>query len=355
MGSDFLRRIIKLSREVLGFSDIGLISLNANLRSKPDHDLKNREIYETLKTVVINKHDWAKTIIVLINSYIPYKTDFPHGYGLYSAHYKQYPKGRNATQILASFLEDAGFRASFDSVIPVKAAAFCAGLGKYGKNSLIYTKDYGSFVTIHTVVTDALLDYDNSLLGEVSDCEECNVCIDSCPTKAIVRAGSLSKGRCLREYMLSKNVVPLEMRKLMDKCILGCDICQIACPKNKERYKEAVLPSDEEVTAFDIANILSGNDESIKSLDFIGSIIGANYAKREQVLATAAIIAGNMKEMRFSPKLIKLLSDINPTVRVHAAWALNEIDKKSAEDELKCAVSKEADEGVKLELESLLA
>ena len=355
MDSAFFRSIVRLSRDVLGFSDIGIFSLDSNLISDPVHISKNREIYEHLKTTTRNKHDWAKTIIVLIRPYTPYTIDFPNGYGIYSAHYKQYPNGRKSTQILESFIEDAGFHASGDSGIPVKAAAFCAGLGRYGKNSLIYTNEYGSFITIHTVVTDALFDYDDCLLGEVTDCGECNICIDICPTKAIRSDGSLIKGRCLREHMLSKNIVPLDMRKLFGKCILGCDICQIVCPKNRARYKEAVMPSDEEVKAFDIDNILSDNDESNISLDFIESIIGANYAKREQVLSTAAIIAGNMKEMRFFPKLIKLLNDINPAVRVHVAWALHEIDAKSAEVELKCAISKEADEKVKLELESLLA
>ena len=355
MGSAFFRSIVRLSREVLGFSDIGIFSLDGNLISDQNNISKNREIYENLKTTTRSKHDWAKTIIVLIRPYIPYAIDFPHGYGIYSAHYKQYPNGRKSAQILESFIGDEGFRVSFDSAIPVKAVAFCAGLGRYGKNSLIYTKEYGSFITIHTVVTDAIFDYDDYSLGEVSDCGECNICIDSCPTKAIRSDGSLSKGRCLREHMQSKNIVPLEMRKLMDKCILGCDICQIVCPKNSDRYKEAVLPSDEEVKAFDIDNIISANDESNNSLEFIGSIIGANYAKREQVLSTAAIIAGNMKEMRFFPKLIKLLNDVNPSVRVHAAWALHEIDKKSADDELKYAVSKEVDEGVRHEMESLLA
>jgi len=337
MGSAFLRSIVKLSKEALGFSDIGIVSFNGNLSSCNDYAKKNKEIFEHLKATTINKHDWAKTVIVLIRPYIPYKPDFPYGFGFYSAHYKQYPLGRKAAQLLATFVEDAGFHASFDSGIPVKAAAFCAGLGKYGKNSLIYTKEYGSFITIHTVVTDALFDYDYTFSGVLTDCGNCNLCVDSCPTKAITSDGVLSKGRCLREHMMSKNCVPLEMRKLLGSCILGCDICQIICPMNMDRYEKAVLPPDDEAKAFDIAKILLNCNEIV---DYIGNIIGANYAKKEQILSAAAIAAGNMKEIKLVPHLTNLLNFPHSQVRAHAAWALAEIDKKSAGEVVKIAGEK---------------
>ena len=321
MGSCFLRSVVKLSREVLGFSDLGIIALNEHLTCDDVLASKNREIYEHLKTTTIDKYDWAKTVVVLIRPYIPYKIDFPLGFGSYSAHYKQYPLGRKAAELLASFIEDAGFHTIFDSVIPAKAAAFCAGLGKYGKNSLIYTKEYGSFITIHTVITDALFDYDNALTGTITDCGNCNLCIDACPTKAITYDDGFRKGRCLRKYMLSKDFVPLEMRKFLGKCILGCDICQVVCPMNKDRYTKAALPPDEEVKAFDIEKILADSDETNKLLDYIGSIVGINYAKREQVLSSSLIAAGNMKEFKFVPQLTKLLDHPNPSVREYAAWA----------------------------------
>ena len=352
MGSAFLRSIVKLSREVLNFSDIGIINLNEKLSSCNDYASKNTEIFEHLKAITMNKHDWAKTVIVLIRPYIPYKIDFPYGFGSYSAHYKQYPLGRNAAQLLAAFVEDAGFHASFDSGIPVKAAAFCAGLGKYGKNSLIYAKEYGSFITIHTVVTDALFDYDNTFSGVLTDCGNCNLCIDTCPTKAITCDGRLSKGRCLREHMMSKNCVPLEMRKLLGSCILGCDICQIVCPMNNDRYEKAVLPADEEAKAFDIVKILLDCNEIV---DYIGSIIGANYAKNEQILSAAAITAGNMKEIKLTSHLTKLLNFPHPQVRAHAAWALAETDKESARYAIQDAIIKESDETVKLEMENLVS
>jgi len=355
LGSAFLRSIVKLSREVLGFSDIGIISLNENLICDNDHALKNREIFEHLKVTTINKHDWARTVIVLIRPYIPHKVDFPHGFGYYSAHYKQYPLGRKATQLLASFIEDAGFRTTFDSGIPVKAAAFCAGLGKYGKNSLVYTKEYGSFITIHTVVTDASFDCDNILAGDISDCGNCNLCIDACPTNAIANDGGLSKGRCLREHMLPRNYIPLEMRKLLGSCILGCDICQIVCPANKDRYAEAVMPPDEEVKAFDIEKILSDCNEMDGIADYIGSIIGTNYAKKEQILSAATITAGNMKEIKLTAYLTKLLKFPHPSVRAHAAWALAETDAQSAKDALKDVIAEEADETVRFEMENLIS
>ncbi len=354
MGSAFLRSIIKLSREVLGFSDIGIIGLNEKPRSDYELVSKYSELYEHLKTTVISKHDWAKTIIVLIWPYTPYKVHFPYGLGVYSAHYKQYPLGRNSAQLLSSFIEKTGFRSACDSGIPVKAAAFCAGLGKYGRNSLIYTKEYGSWITIHTLVTDAVFSYDNDFSEIITDCEECTLCMDVCPTKAIMHDGELNKGRCLREYMLPKGFVPLEMRKLMGSCILGCDICQIVCPNNKGRYAKAVLPPDDEVKAFDIKNILCDGNNMDNILDYIANIVGTNYAKKESILSAAAIIAGNLKDIKFVPYLKKLLNHPNPPARAHAAWAFAETDGQSAKDILANAITKETDEYVKLEMENIL-
>jgi epoxyqueuosine reductase len=353
LGSAFLRSIIKLAREVLGFAEIGLISLNGNQSFLGDIDSKGSEIYDHLKTSVTSKHDWAKTVIVLVRPYIPYKAEFPYSFGVYSAHYKQYPMGRIAAGGLAEFIENTGYKAVFDSGIPVKPAAFCAGLGVYGKNSLIYTKVYGSFITIHTVVTDASFDHDNVTVGRVTDCGNCNICIDACPTKAIMDDGKLSKGRCLREHMLPKNFIPIEMRKLMGSCILGCDICQIVCPKNKKRYAEAILPPDSEIKAFDIEMILSDNKNMDQTLDYIASIVGANYVKKELILSAAAITAGNMKETKFVPHLAKLLNHPNPSIRVHAAWALAETDAQSARDILEDAIREETDTTVRFEMEKL--
>lgn len=333
MDSAFLSSILKLSREVLGFSDAGVISLNGNLNTVSNIDSKSREVYDDLKTSVINKHDWAKSVIVLVRPYLPYKTEFPYGFGAYSAHYKQYPIGRKAAGHLAEFIENAGHKAVSDSGIPVKPAAFCARLGKYGKNSLIYTKEYGSFITLHTIVTDASFDYDYTFFESLSDCADCILCVSACPAKAIMQNGQLSKDRCLREHMLPKNIVPSEMRKLMGSCILGCDVCQIVCPKNKDRYAKAILPPDDEVKAFDIQNILSDSDNIDCILDYIASIAGSNYAKKESILSAAAITAGNMREIKFVPLLAKLLNHPSPAIRAHAAWALAETETRSAEGE----------------------
>lgn len=354
LGSAFFRNILRLSKQVYGFSDIGVIDLYEKPSRDCDIDEKFSEVYENLKAAVMLKHEWAKTIIVLIWPYTPYKVEFPDGLGIYSAHYKQYPIGRKAAYHLSSFIEKAGFRTACDSGIPVKPAAFCTGLGKYGRNSLIYTKEYGSWVTIHTVVTNAVFDYDNNFAKNITDCGNCTVCVDACPTKAIMYDGKLNKSRCLREHMLPKNIVPIEIRKHMGRCILGCDTCQIICPKNKERFTKAVLPDADEIKTFDIENILSGSDDLNEILKHTGTIIGTNYAKEEQILSAAAIIAGNVKEIKLIPHLTKLLHHPFPPVRAHAAWALVETDRKSAKDALTNAIIKEPDEFVKLEMKRLI-
>jgi len=349
-----LEKIESFAKEELGFAELGLISLNAEVNVTNGVDSKSLEVFNHLNTAVIKKHDWAKSVIVLIRPYTPYKTDFPHGYGSYSAHFKQFPLGRKASQILASFIEKEGYRAASDSGIPLKPAVFCSGLGFYGKNCVIHAKNYGSWMTIHSVATDIEFNHINVLAEQVTDCDDCEICIKVCPTKAIMHDGSLSKGRCLREHMLQKNFVPLEMRKLMGRCILGCDICQIVCPKNKNMNSKAILPPGDEVKAFDIESILTINSEMDGIPDSIKNLIGENYAKKESILSSTVIIAGNMKEMKFTPHFIRLLYHPYPFIRSHAAWALAETDARLAKEVLIEAIARETDETVRLEMEKLI-
>ncbi|MBE6903942.1 MAG: epoxyqueuosine reductase [Ruminococcaceae bacterium] len=112
----------------------------------------------------------------------------------------------------------------------VKTAALCA-LGVIGKNNLIITKEYGSFVHICTVVTD--LDFETE--GNIQSCIDCGICIESCPTKALKNNG-FDKERCISHISQKKGDFS-EFEKecfLKGNSIWGCDICINVCPMNKK-------------------------------------------------------------------------------------------------------------------------
>src|SRR5204863_2979478 len=69
-----------------------------------------------------------------------------------------------------------------------------SGVGFYGKNTMIITRRHGSWVVLGTLVTDRQIEPSPAL---DTDCGECRLCIDACPTDALAEAGTLDATRCL--------------------------------------------------------------------------------------------------------------------------------------------------------------
>jgi len=116
-----------------------------------------------------------------------------------------------------------------------------AGIGFVGKNTAIITKEYGSWVFLSEIITTIKLDYDkqNNIFSKEEEqlnglsCGTCQRCIDSCPTKALIKPYTLDARKCISYQTIeNKNDIAPEIRKKMDNRIFGCDICQEVCPHN---------------------------------------------------------------------------------------------------------------------------
>ena len=118
----------------------------------------------------------------------------------------------------------AGF--SDHSPINEVRAAAQAGLGVLGKNHLLITEKYSSFVFIGEIITNATLP---SLATELSYCINCGKCVSACPAKANIDA-------CLSAITQKKGELnDLEVNQIKEsKCAWGCDICQEVCPYTKK-------------------------------------------------------------------------------------------------------------------------
>ena len=110
-----------------------------------------------------------------------------------------------------------------NSPIPEVHTAAVAGLGVKGDNGLLITKEHGSFVFLGEIVTDIELDCQNKYL----ECIHCGKCKENCPVK-------LEKSECLSDLSQKKKLDENKLQQLRENNILwGCDICQNACPLNK--------------------------------------------------------------------------------------------------------------------------
>ena len=111
-----------------------------------------------------------------------------------------------------------------------REAAARSGVGFYGKNTLLITRRYGSWVVLGTLITDVELEPTPAL---DLDCGECRLCIDACPTGALDEPGTLDSTRCLSYWTQAPEPPPAEYRADLGPQVYGCDICQDVCPWNR--------------------------------------------------------------------------------------------------------------------------
>ncbi|MEG1611981.1 MAG: tRNA epoxyqueuosine(34) reductase QueG [Alistipes sp.] len=111
-----------------------------------------------------------------------------------------------------------------------KQLAVEAGLGWIGRQSLLITPRFGSYVLLgELVLTEAVDCYDSPFEG--SRCGRCNNCIESCPTEAIVAPRTVDTVRCISCHTIEREP---NATIDMDGWIFGCDCCQSCCPYNQK-------------------------------------------------------------------------------------------------------------------------
>ncbi len=124
-----------------------------------------------------------------------------------------------------------------------RAWAWKAGLGWIGKNSNLINRDTGSFVFIGELITTLELSYNE--IPESDFCGACSLCIDACPTNAILAERTIDSRKCI-SYLTIENrgQIPDEFRGKFLNRAYGCDICQDVCPWNRKALNHNVPEFD---------------------------------------------------------------------------------------------------------------
>jgi epoxyqueuosine reductase len=222
-----------------------------------------------------------------------------------------------------------------------------AGLGWFGKNTMLLHRTLGSYFFLGALLLALDLDPD---APTTAHCGSCTRCLTGCPTGAFVAPYVLDARRCLSYLTIElKGSIPRELRPLIGDWIFGCDICQEVCPWNRKAPAgvEPALRSRGGLDAPELIPLLAMTDEEFR-VRFKGHPI--KRAKRRGLLRNVAVALGNSGDGRAIPALAAALRDYEPLVRGHAAWALGELAGEEARRALAAALETETDEWVREEI-----
>ena len=228
-----------------------------------------------------------------------------------------------------------------------------AGLGWFGKNTMLINKHAGSWLFLGALLTDVELEPDSP--HNTSHCGTCTRCLDACPTDAFAAPYVLDARKCI-SYLtieLRDQPIPMQLREGMQDWIFGCDICQEVCPWNRKATDTAIpefQPVDD-LSPLDLKWLLSLTEaefrERFRRTPF-------DRPGRSGLLRNAAITAGNSGDLSLIPTLVQCLADPEPLVRGAAAWALGRLDCKTARNALRSAIRDETDGNVQIEIATAL-
>lgn len=192
----------------------------------------------------------------------------PYYAGEHISPLSKYTRGRDyhkeGRKILSEILDEWGEK-DYEILIDVspldeKKLAYSAGLGMMGKNGLIITEKYGSYVFIATALIkkECRLSY-----MPKGSCAGCGKCIESCPGNAITDGG-IDYSKCLSAITQKKQISKEEEKLIKDnKKIWGCDACQDCCPLNRSA-SVTPFPAFKENLLLDIKDINTLSQKEFK-------------------------------------------------------------------------------------------
>ena len=183
---------------------------------------------------------------------------------------ESYAPLRSALEQMADHLVAEGWHARVvvdDNALVDRAAAQRAGLGWFGRNTLLLLPGLGSWFVLGSVVTDAPLDPTPpaGASDHAEGCGTCRRCMVACPTGALVADGVLDARRCLAWLIQAPGTFPIEFRRALGDRIYGCDDCQQACPINRtaDRHHPPGSPEAGSVAAVDLLELLDAPDQAL--------------------------------------------------------------------------------------------
>ncbi len=268
---------------------------------------------------------WARSVLCLAAGYAP-----PAGYA--GSAVARYARGRDYHRVLkrlahqladelADRVDGLEARACVDTApLLERDWAAAAGLGWIGKNACLIHPTHGSWVLLAEIVLSIELPPD---APSPDGCGDCRRCLDACPNAALGPGRTLDAARC-NSWATIENRGELDGDALQLRGqIFGCDLCQLACPFNRdtpEGMPELTAPKP--VAEADALAVLNWSAE-----DWDAATRGSAARRASWALfaRNAAIAAGQAGGAEAEKPLRRLAAHHEPIVAAAATWALRRI------------------------------
>ena len=181
-----------------------------------------------------------------------------------------------------------------------------AGLGWFGKNTMLLNKRLGSYFFLAACCSMWNCGRTNPLRR--NHCGTCTACLDACPTSAFVGPGVLDARRCISYLTIElKGAVPLDLRRGLGDWIFGCDVCQEVCPWNRKAPAalDAAMQGRPELESLDLIELLGLSEVEFRRRFRDTALM---RTKRRGLLRNAAFVLGNNGDERALPALRRALA-----------------------------------------------
>lgn len=202
-----------------------------------------------------------------------------------------------------------------------------AGLGWIGKNTCLINEHVGSWVFLSEIICSLPLAIDAPGLDH---CGTCRLCLDSCPTGALLDPYVLDSTRCLSYLTIElKGAIPASQRDGLGAHAYGCDVCQEVCPWNAQPAQpdspESPWLPRGTFDAPSLAGLWRTPDPGLRASLKHSAMTRAGVRRLRRNLAVCAGATGD-------PEALAALREVDeptcadPLVAEHVAWALERRD-----------------------------
>ena len=203
-----------------------------------------------------------------------------------------------------------------------------AGLGWIGKNTCLINPDLGSWLFLSEIICSLPLETDSPSFDQ---CGTCSLCLEACPTQAIVEPWVLDASRCVSYLTIElKGEIPEPLREPIGSNVYGCDICQEVCPWN-ETAEHSIDKVWQPAKIFDqpkLTELWKQTDDSLQS------VIKSNAMSRaglKGLRRNIAVALGNSQTAEAGEVLSESVSDDSRSDQVvdkHVTWARLKLQQK---------------------------